>query len=339
MKNGVNTNTGDKPIIIKRMTPDGKIIEEVVQQSVPATNISPMTGQAQEVYPTYQMPGVTNTAPNVPSTPVVEEKKEEVKPEEKPVDVSTEEKVEVTTKPKKKNKLSILIIILLIAALAGLYFFDQQTMNRIRNDFSPVSTSGEEKELDVNSTIVQDLYNKVSTNIREDIANPNFDDNLKRYLAYRNMPTRKIYDSNCNLFSATSMMPYTCTESSDFYPTAFTEESLQLELRKLFGEYTKVENANIQLSTVCLGGYQYIEKRGEYVEGFCQEENTTVFRADKSLKKATSRESTITLYEEVKYVGNEGATVPEYLVSGTYVYTFKLDPNYNYVLLSRELQQ
>ena len=55
--------------------------------------------------------------------------------------------------------------------------------------------------------------------------------------------------------------------------------------------------------------------------------------------KALSRESTITLYERVKYLGSEGQKLPEKLISGTYKYTFKLDTNYNYVLISKELEK
>ena len=46
----------------------------------------------------------------------------------------------------------------------------------------------------------------------------------------------------------------------------------------------------------------------------------------------------MTLREEVKYYTVEGIDVPEKLKSGTYVYTFKLDTNYNYVYISKTLQ-
>ena len=45
------------------------------------------------------------------------------------------------------------------------------------------------------------------------------------------------------------------------------------------------------------------------------------------------------LYEEVKYYNAEGIDLPEKMKSGTYVYTFKLDMNYNYTYVSKVLQE
>ena len=39
--------------------------------------------------------------------------------------------------------------------------------------------------------------------------------------------------------------------------------------------------------------------------------------------------------EEVKYHENEKISVPEYLRSGYYYYTFKLDSNNNYIYVSK----
>ena len=117
------------------------------------------------------------------------------------------------------------------------------------------------------------------------------------------------------------------------------EESLKIEYKKLFGETANFQNTNIQLGRTCLGGYQYIASRGEYVSGYCAQAPTTSYYVEKELEKAISKESTIYLYEKVKYLGSEGQKLPEELLSGTYKYTFKLDTNYNYVLISKELEQ
>ena len=194
----------------------------------------------------------------------------------------------------------------------------------------------EEVKLDLNSTLVKDLYNKVYTNIREDIAQFNLTDELKLYLAFKQIPSDKFYDSNCNLFDQTSMKLYSCTTGGDFVPKAFKEESLQLEVKKLFGEKVTLENKNIQLGGICLGGYQYIAERGEYVEGNCGEYNSTIYRADKKLVEAVSTQNTIKLKEEVRYYGNEKNPIPDYLKSGDYIYTFRLDTNYNYVYVNKE---
>lgn len=245
-------------------------------------------------------------------------------------------------KRKKKNVLAWFFFLLIILLSGYNYYMMQQhklVVAKIKDECSPVSTDKGEKELALDSTIVQDLYSKVATNIREDLASSNLDDQMKLYLAYRQVPNRKIYESNCNLFSKTAMEPYICTETAAFSPDAFKEETLQVEVKKLFGETTNILNANIQLGKTCIGGYQYIAERGEYVKGYCLEEQTTQYRVTKKLVGATSNKSTITLKEEVKYYGAEQLKIPENLRSGIYVYKFKLDTNYNYVYVSKTFEE
>ena len=79
----------------------------------------------------------------------------------------------------------------------------------------------------------------------------------------------------------------------------------------------------------------YIPERGEYVEGECKSDNAVMYSVEKKLVEATTNRNTITLVEEVKYLENEKLKLPEYLKSGKYYYTFRLDMNYNYVLISR----
>ena len=243
---------------------------------------------------------------------------------------------------KKKNTLAIflmLIILILGGYIVYMNQLHQQQLYQKEIECTPVSTKNGTKNLPLNSTIVKDLYAKVLTNIREDLALTELNDSMKRYLAYRQIPQDKIYESGCNLFSSTKMEPYTCQETSTFNPHAFKEETLQLELKKLFGEKTNIPNENIQLGTNCIGGYQYIEERGEYVQGFCNEIKAPLYSVTKKLVKATSTESTITLNEEVKYRSGQGLELPENLKSGTYIYTFQLDTNYNYVYTGKTLQQ
>ena len=243
---------------------------------------------------------------------------------------------------KKKKKFSLLPILLIIIILLIIYIFYinnnyNQTIANIKYNCTPISST-KEKKLDLNSTIVKDLYSKVHTSIREDIANPNMDDNLKLYLAYRQILERDKYDSNCNLFNSTSMEPYTCTVTNNFTPKAFKEETLNKEIVKLFGENANIPLDNIQLSNSCIVGYQYFKERGEFVEGYCNQQNAILFKADKSLKSATSNGNTIILLENVKYKASEKQNIPETLKSGTYKYVFRLDMNYNYILVSKEYQ-
>lgn len=248
-----------------------------------------------------------------------------------------------STGEKKKNKtivpvLLFLVIFGLIVCIVITNMNHNKEILKLKDECTPVSTSGDTKELELNSTIVRDLYSKIKTNIREDLANYNFDEEMKLYLAYRQLANNKIYNSNCNYFSDTKMYAFSCKESTNFKPTAFKEEDLVVEYKKLFGETSTVIHDDIQLANSCFGGYQYIAERGEYVKGECGELSTTSFKVDKELIKATSTESTIILYEKVKFYGSEGKEYPEKLKSGTYKYTFKLDQNYNYVFINREYE-
>lgn len=288
-----------------------------VATSAPAAVIQPVATPAPVV------PAATNVtaqpAVTEAGTPETSKKKKEKKP---------------------KNKFSsflILIIFLLIAACGGLWFYHQRQMAMMREKCTPVSTSGEAKELDLDSTIVKDLYGKVATTIREDLGGTELNDELKLYLAYRQIATSDIYESNCNKFSATSMEPFTCELKATFVPKAFKADILQIELKKLFGDDTNIPNQNVQLGNTCIGGFQYIPERGEYVQGQCGSTGATLYRVDKELIGATSTESTIVLTEKVKYYGTEALDLPTRLVSGTYKYTFRLDMNYNYIYISKEL--
>lgn len=273
--------------------------------------------------------------------------KEEEKPWEKKKETPVEEN-KVIEQPKivykkSKNILArfLFLIILLMGAYIGFNYYNTSLkITRYNNLYSPVSTTKEAKELDINSYIVQDLYSKVKTNIREDIAEPQLNQSMKLYLAYRSIPHDKLFESTCDGFNNASMIPYTCTNNiPNFKPNAFKKEALEIEYKKLFGEYTDFENSNIQIGKNCIGGYQYIESRGEYVQGYCTSLITTTAKVNKKLVSATSKESNIVLKEEVKYTSSEGQSLPENLKSGTYNYVFKLDKNYNYIYVNKYLEQ
>ncbi len=297
------------------------------------TNIQPGTlPQTLDINATTKGPEpVITKSVDVPVNQIVSDQEIGIIPQQ-------EEKEVVVEKPKKKINLLPLLIILILFLIGGVVFLVQKNkadIERLIFECSPVGYK-EETTLDLNSTLVQDLYNKVKTNIKEDLASVNLDNSMKLYLAYRQIGQDMIYSSNCNLFSKSAMEPYTCPDIVQFMPMAFKEETMQLAIKKLFGEDANVPNANVQLGNSCIGGYEYIKERGEYVKGYCEEQSAIIFRADKKLVDAKSYGNYITLTEEVKYIGNESAEVPSELVSGTYVYTFKLDTNYNYIYISKE---
>ena len=351
MNNGVTTNNNQNSTVPESntLTPmAGVTIAPVTGGPIDASNKESATSAVNK-----QSPVVTNTptstqavTQNTQTVPTVQTPSqirptivEPPKPTAAPV-TTQPATPELTGPPPKKKTNMTPILLIIIFLLAGYIAYSTKTytarINNITYNCTPVTASKEDIELDLNSTIVQDLYNKVATNIREDLAQPEFNDNMKLYLAYRQISDEAKYDTNCNLFSNTAMEPYTCEVSTRFKPKAFKEETLILEWKKLFGEKTAIQLKNIRLGEhSCIGGYQYIAKRGEFVQGLCGTNTATSYKVTKSLTKATSNRNTIILTEEVKYHEGEKLSLPDTLKSGTYYYTFRLDMNYNYVFISK----
>ena len=250
----------------------------------------------------------------------------------------TVDEEEFEEKPKKKFNLSLILLIVLLVLVGYILYsstIHKKQIQQLNFNCTPVTSYKEEKELDVDSTLVQSLYKKVATSIREDVAQPEWNDNMKLYLAYRQILDSDKYDTNCNMFDDASMEPYTCEVSTTFIPKGFKQEVLILEWKKLFGEDTPITLTNIKLENSCVGGYQYIKEREEFVQGYCAQPTATSYKVTKKLTKAVTYRNTIILTEEVKYQGNEKMELPESLKSGNYFYTFRLDMNYNYVLVSK----
>lgn len=267
-----------------------------------------------------------------------------------PTVVTTENVTEVAPakpengkKKKRKNPSSggggLSFLLFLVVVGLGVYAFYSNNLYKanlehLKYNCTPVTSYKEEKQLPLDSTIVIELYDKVKTSIREDYAQPVFNDNMKLYLAFRQIPEHKYYESNCNMFKVTTMEPYKC-DARVFTPKAFKVEDLEHEIRVLFGEETNIPLGNIKLQNSCIGGYAYIPERGEYVEGKCDKQIAVSYKVDKKLIDAYTTRNTITLVEDVRYIESEKLKLPDYLKSGTYYYTFRLDMNYNYVLINK----
>lgn len=229
----------------------------------------------------------------------------------------------------------LLSVLIFLACSIYLYFENEKLKDYYANHYSPI-VSKEAKNLDINSDLVKKIYSSISTTAAEDLANHSFDDKLKLYLAYRNLKTKDIYDSNCNLFDNTSMQGFTCFDKDNYVPKAVKEDSIKLSLIILFGN-NNVVHQNIQLGNGCLGGLQYIASRGEYVFGNCIRKNNSIIKADKELIEAISTNDTITLREKVRYYTYDNSNVPDFLRNGVFIHKFRFDENYNYIYVSREL--
>ena len=245
---------------------------------------------------------------------------------------------EIIKKPNVLARLFFITSIILIAYIVYTNSVHKNQIAQITQNYSPVSTK-EKTELDLERNIVKTLYSKVKTNVLEDYLMPTLTEDTKRYLAFRQLNNiEMIDDSNCNKFDNYAMPGYTCGTSKDFSPKAFHKDDLEKEYKNLFGKNASFYHKSIQPGEVCYIGYQYIEARDQYVEGECDQLFTTKYTAKKELEKATTEDSTIKIYEKVRYYSEKGINLPDTLKNGTYIYTFKLDPDYNYIYVSKELE-
>lgn len=271
----------------------------------------------------------------------LEKPQEETKPQEEVKEQTPVEVKQPVEKPRKKKNIIARLFFLVIIGLIGYIVFQNKLYTEYRTRLqircTPVSTLKEEKELDINSTFVQGLYRKVKTSIVEDLVEESLNTRMKLYLAYRQVPQASFFKSTCDGFDPAQMVPYTC-DINNFEPNVFKKEDLKIQFERLFGEDEPFEYGNIQIGNGCIGGYEYVASRGEYVQGTCKESTTTTYKAKKELKKATSKQSTIYLEEEVRYSASEALTLPDHLKSGTYIYIFKLDKNYNYIYVDKYLE-
>ena len=348
-QNTVDTTPQDSPQVISPSD-----VSNVVNNVQPAPQVVEAAPVVPDVTQSSETPPVAEAAPGIVIAP----------PQEGPVDASAELKAkkeeqekaaaeapveEVAPPPveeappvKAKAKKSALAPFLFLAVLimGGYIYYSQTThanvVNSLRSSCSIPNTPSGEVKLDVKSTLVQSLYHKVATNIREDIAEPNFNNSMKLYLAYRLISDSDKNDTNtCNFFDSQKMEPYTCEISTRFVPKTIDEELMKLKIKELFGEDNNVELGNVQLGNSCIVGYQYIPDRSQFVQGFCDRDNAVLFTVDKNVIEAYRNHNRIVITEEVKYHENEKMAVPDYLKSGLYYYTFKLDSNNNYIFVSK----
>ena len=288
--------------------------------------------QPEEKKPEPPRPEIVQPTPTPPGEPPqIQIKEEEPKQEEQKQETQEE------SKPKRRLSLSPLFLIIIIGLIGALVYVNNDktnTINQLKYENIVIDTNNQKVELDKNSTIVQDLYNNVATTVKEDIANPNLDDEMKRYLAYRQITANKMYESHCNLFDQNKIYNYTC-DNKTFKPRTFKEETLQVEIKKMFGENSRVEMGNIQLGRHCIGGFEYIPERGEFVEGQCLENTAVTIDVKKEITAAYRINDEIYIEEETRYISGNKGDIPEILKDGIYTYTFKLDTNLNYAYINK----
>lgn len=310
----------------------------VVQDNLTTSSATPVLVSTSPVVVAQKQETTVSTGPVIATNPITIEPSNSLSVNNSNNGTQNEKKV-----VKKGNDFIVGFLFFVIVCLSLALFYTVRSSNsryeELKYSCGPLKESNEGTQLDINSTLVQSLYGNVYTSIREDYAEPQFNDTMKLYLAYRKITDFEKYDSNCNMFDNSKMEPYVCNNLNGVKPKAFSLETLKLKWKTLFGEETPMPLKNIRLSNLCIGGYQYIPEREEFVEGYCKNSTTVNIRADKKIVSAVSYNSTISITENVRYYGQEKSFVPDYLKSGDYIYLFRLDKNYNYVLISKSYVQ
>lgn len=269
----------------------------------------------------------------------------------------------------KTNKILVaFVIIFFLTTVVGVSyivyneFFNTSSSSEeeINNENTPNNLASEE-ELDVNSRLVQSLYNKVVLN--EDSAHKYFmyDDNdnyivneaseeSRLTLAYNNLKNKDIgYVNTANLPETTVVpaysyssygMPYHSLNSGDVpgmgndYVSFFSYDDLVLAYKDLFGSdalFTK--ETPIKTDSYGVLYYIYNESLDGYVPYITEGGGTSSFNYTSEITKALKTNNQILIYEEVSTVPlNSNNTISE---SSTYIYTFNIDDDGMYSFVSR----
>lgn len=241
-------------------------------------------------------------------------------------------------KEKSSNKILIILLFILVLGLVGYITYDKVLKKNVDTPVEEKKEEGQKTEENsvVDQELVQDLYSLVKTEIDEE-KDYVLNDQMKLYLAYRQIPISEVYNTHCSGFEAS--FPFVCETTSSlasFQPRGFKSASLQKQLKKLFGKNTSIANQPIKgegafgLSTY----YDYVAARDEYVQGENRGGGMDPTVVTKTLVNSYKKDQSIYLEETVKYTTQDGSQVSDNYSKhdGTYQYQFNLeDGHYIYV--------
>ena len=264
----------------------------------------------------------------------------------------------------KTNKvLVVFVIIFFLTTVAGVsyivyeeFFNNNSSVDNIKNN--GITSSNKEKmngeeELEVNSRLVQSLYNKVVLNGDSNYKYFMYGDNdnyfveeadvaSKLTLAYFNLKSKDIGDIDIEGIDNTKIIP--SFSYSSFSEKAHTlnvvnnkvkfipYNSLLIAYQDLFGKDASFDK-NIPISINSYGGiyYVYDQNLDGYVPYVITSGVTSASYFTGKIKEALKNDKQIKIYEEVKEIYYDGSI----LNSATYVYTFNIDEDGLYTFVSR----
>lgn len=277
----------------------------------------------------------------------------------------------------KSNKGLIIVLVIFISiclGLIGYIAYDNGMLAKIMNksdvkEEKKESVKKEEaKELDINSRLVQSLYNKISSeseestwdtywiyqnpdndfNMEEDFNIETSNETIKMQIVYSNLANKNKLNINCNEYKipdyqndyyslcyAKQTMNFTDDQA------AYSKDYIESVYKSIFGSKSKLDTSVPMRSNFYgLPTYYYIPDYDMYF----------AYRAElggvigtggytSKLEKATQKEEQIKLYEKVEKYGpkdDDLSTLEEELEDTfTFIYTFEQEEDGMYAFISR----
>lgn len=268
-----------------------------------------------------------------------------------------EEKNAIKNDSNKGLNIVVILLIFVIIGMVVYMLYDKGLLNKFtdnqkeENNTSEEVETAKEEELDVNGSLVQQLYRNIMTydlvsidilnSIRENgfIKASDITSEQKNYFAYRQVAISDIKSDLCsnyeNLFSQNENLRYGC--SGEYYvgmpsytSTSYIQEDiLKQSVEKIFGKdsYQRVDYFPIALSA----GYVYDQATSRYVLGSYPGGGTGPIPTF-TLVSAKKIGDEIKIIENAK-LEQDGYLDESMLFNVNIEYTFKLEDN-NYIFVS-----
>lgn len=243
------------------------------------------------------------------------------------------------------NSWLIVVLVFVVIALAGYIVYDKMMKDDTTtiekesvNNSIKEENSGQQKNLSVDSFLVQNLYRKVTTNKgEEETSGYQLDDMMKLYLAYRQVPRSNFFQTNCDGYQGTKA--YACNPQMGI-PYGVNASSIQEQVKELFGENVVIPNQSITRSTFnVLGVYvEYIPSRDIYLIGSNVGGGTDDVSLTKTLTSAYIKDAILYLEEDVNYTQSTiSSEASNYYTkyNGKYRYQFKMEDG-RYIYINKE---
>lgn len=278
---------------------------------------------------------------------------------------------------KKSNKGLVISLVIFILATIGLgvyLAYDKGLLDFIKpkvkeNKNEETKKEIKDEELDINSRLVQNLYNEVSKetenptwlnfwmynntgsndfNMEEDFNSETSEEIVKMQIVFSNLTEKDSLNINCDEYEIPDFQDkeyyslcYAEKNMNFFEPrAAYKKETVENVYKKLFGSNSKLDTSVVMYANgFTLPTYYYIAKYDLYV-AYRAELGGTYGSGGYStkLEKASKKGDEIKIFESVKKYEESNSSNPtetELTDTFTFVYTFKLDKDGMYNFISR----